>query len=282
MCSSFLMSVSPHPTDDSPEVAVTLDTLSHDGYCVLPGVIPRDEVAAVKTSIERSVSKHSSLPPPNGVITGLLRRNQSIVPYLTNSRIMAIIARLFGEHPRVSMLTALVNGPGIERGPVHADWPYNQNARAHIQSPFPDVLMNMVTMWMLTDYTIENGGTHVIPGSHKRGYAPKHGGEHDPMANYDGEVQLQGKAGDVGLFDARTWHASAVNTTKEPRVGVLVRYCPWWLNLQILRPGTRERDLIVEATNGPDAQVEPIPLSIYKTLPDDVKPLLNHMVDESC
>lgn len=267
---------------DATETDTILQTLEKDGFCVLKNVIPADEVASVRESIVATVKEHSSLPPPNGVVTGLLRKNQVMVPYLVNPRVMAIMGRLFGEHVRVSMLTALVNGPGIKRGPVHADWPYNQNARAHIQAPFPDLLMNMVTMWMLTDYTPENGGTHVIPGSHKRGIAPRHGSEYDPMATYEGEVQLQGKAGDIGLFDARTWHATAQNHTNNPRIGVLVRYCPWWLNLQLLRPGSRERRMIVDATNGGDAQVEPVPLSIYEQMPDNVKPLINHMVDESC
>ncbi|MFZ9682954.1 MAG: hypothetical protein ACO3DQ_07110 [Cephaloticoccus sp.] len=40
--------------------------------------------------------------------------------------------------------------------------------------------------------------------------------------------------------------------------------------------------MIVDATNGGDAQVEPVPLSIYEQMPDNVKPLINHMVDESC
>lgn len=274
--------VSDSVTVDPAETDAILATLKRDGFCVMKGVIPPDEIAGVRDSILATVSEHSSLPPPNGVVTGLLRKNQIMARYLTNPRIMAVIGRLFGEHARVSMLTALVNGPGIKRGPVHADWPFNQNARAHVQAPYPDIIMNMVTMWMLTDYTPENGGTHVIPGSHKRDFAPRHGSEYDPMRVYDGEVQLQGKAGDVGLFDARTWHATAENHTKDPRVGVLVRYCPWWLNLQTLRPGSRERRQIVDATQGGDAQVEPVPQSIYERLPEAAKPLVNHMVDESC
>ncbi len=268
--------------ESSPEVLEVLATLQRDGYCLMKGLIPSHEIVAVRESVGNSVRKHTSLPMPQGYVTGFLRHDQSIAPYLANPRLLAVLDRLFGDYPRISMLTGTINGPGIKRGDVHADWPFNQNSKARIRAPYPDIVMNLVTMWMMTDYTIENGGTMVIPGSHKRDYAPRHGTEHDPKAKYEGEVQLQGKAGDVGLFDARTWHAIAPNVTQEERIGVIVRYAPWWLNLQTLRPGTPDHRQIVEANKGHDSRVEPVPRSIYDRLPESAKPLVFHMIDESC
>lgn len=268
-------------TADTREVSKVLATLKRDGFCLMKAIIPAGAVTAVRDSVGKTVRQHTSLPLPQGYVTGFLRLNQEIAPYLAHPRLMAVLDRLFGEYPRISMLTGTINGPGIKRGDVHADWPYNQNGKARIRAPYPDVLMNLVTMWMMTDYTVENGGTIVIPGSHQRDYAPRHGSQFDPKSTYDGEVQLVGKASDVGLFDARTWHAIAPNRTEHERIGVIVRYAPWWLNLQTLRPGTRDRDQIVEANHGHDSKVEPIPLSIYARLPESAKPLLYHMVDES-
>lgn len=264
----------------SSETIEALAILKRDGYCVLKGVIPPAEVGAVRDYVAASTLKHSSLPPPQGYVTGFLRVDQSITPYLANPRLMAIVDQLFGEYARISMLTGAVNSPGIKRGPVHADWPFNQNNRSHIRAPYPDVVMNLVTMWMLTDYTVDNGGTIVIPGSQKRDYAPRHGTQHDPNAVYPGEVQLVGQAGDVGLFDARTWHAVAPNRSTKERVGVIVRYAPWWINLQPLRPGTRDRKQIVEDNQGPDSKVELVPFSVFEKLPADVKPLLYHMAGD--
>jgi len=279
----FAMNDSSLPANPAPETEVDdiLGKLETDGFAVMKGVIPPDEVAPVRESIVETVSQHSSTPPPNGVVTGLLRKDLSMAPYLTHPRFMGMMTGLFGEHFKTSFITALVNNAGVKRGPMHADWPYNQNAAARVRSPYPDVLMHLVTMWMLSDYTIENGGTHLIPGSHKRDYAPRFGSKYEPMKTYKNEVQLQGKAGDVGIFDARTWHATAENTTPDPRIGVLIRYCPWWLNLKPLSPGSREREMIVgDNSDGLTAQVEPIPASVFEKLPDNIKPLLSHMVDE--
>jgi len=264
------------------ETADILEKLETDGFAVMQGVMPSDQIGAVRDSITQTVEKHSSTPPPNGVVTGLLRHDLSMASYLTHPRFMGMMTGLFGEHFKISFITGLVNNAGVKRGPMHADWPYNQNAAARVNTPYPDVVMTMVTMWMLSDYTIDNGGTHLIPGSHKRDYAPRFGSNYEPIRTYKDEVQLQGKAGDVGIFDARTWHATAENTTSDPRIGVLIRYCPWWLNLKPLCPGSRERAMIVEDnSDGLTAKVEPIPLSVFETLPENIKPLLAHMVDES-
>ena len=276
------MNSAPTLAEPSTEIDDALATLKRDGFWVMRGVIPPHEVDAVRDSVEKTVRKHTMLPLPKGFVTGLLRLDQSIAPYLAHPRIMAVIDRLFGDHARISMLSGALNGPGIKRGDMHADWPFNQNSKARIRAPYPDVLVNLVTMWMLSDYTVENGGTIVIPGSHRRNFAPKHGSQYDPKAHYEGEIQLVGKAGDVGFFDARTWHAIAPSTASTPRVGVIVRYAPWWLNLQTLRVGTRDHKQIVTMNGGDDSTVEPLPLSIYNTLPEDVKALVYHMVDETC
>ncbi len=265
-------------TEETKEI---LSSLEQDGYAVMKSVIPPDEVTRVRDSIVDTVTKHSSTPPPNGVVTGLLRKDLSMAPYLTHPRFMQMMTGLFGQHFKISFITGLVNNAGVKRGPMHADWPYNQNAAARFESPYPDIVTHMVTMWMLTDYTIENGGTHIIPGSHKRDYAPRFGSKYEPMKTYKNEVQLQGKAGDVGIFDARTWHATAENTTDDARIGVLIRYCPWWLNLKPLTPGSRERLMMTgDNEDGLTAKVEPIPLSVFETLPSNIQPLLSHMVDE--
>jgi len=274
----------PAPIPSAPPTAETesiLATMRRDGFCVMRGVIPPDEVAAVCASVGNSVRKNSSLPPPQGYVTGFLRTDQSYAKYLADPRLMAVVEAMFGEFARISVLTGAINAPGIQRAWVHADWPFNQNSKARVRAPYPDVCMNLVTMWMATDYTEENGGTIVIPGSHKRDYSPKLGSKYDPMAKYDGEIQLVGKAGDVGLFDARTWHAIAENRSPHERIGFIVRYAPWWLNLQPLRPGTRDRRQIVDANEGTDSKVEGLPQSVYERLPENVKALVYHMVEEN-
>ena len=260
-----------------------IEVLRRDGYVILKGVIPAHEVGPVRESVADTVRRHTSLPLPQGYVTGFLRLNQAIAPYLTDPRIMEIVEVLFGENARISMLTGVINGPGIQRGPVHADWPYNQDQYSRVRAPYPDVIMNLVTMWMLSRYTKANGGTIVVPRSHLHSNAPRQRTDLDPDSVFEDEMQIEGDPGDVAVFDARTWHSIAPNITEEERVGVIVRYAPWWLNLNPLRPGSRDRSQIVDDPGGSaatDPKVEPLPTSIYSRLPADLQPLLYHLVVE--
>ena len=250
----------------------------NDGYCCIENVIPAERIDEIRDKVARDVWANSWLERPTGYVPGFLRVNQSVAPYLAAESVLGLVRTLFGAHVRISMVTGTVNAPGIPRGALHADWPYNQGAAAHIPAPYPDCVMHIVTFWMLSDFTAKGGGTIVVPGSHRRSDHPRAGGAVDPSQPYPGERQLEGRAGSVAVMDARMWHAVAPNQTDRERVAVLVRYAPWWLNTAPLRPGTVDRREIVEKQNGTDSQVPPISREVFENLPVDVKPLLRYLV----
>lgn len=250
--------------------------LLENGFCYLEGVIPPGEVATVRDSVERDVWKHNTLKAPTGYVPGFLRFNQAVAPYASSGPMLEFAESFFGPHVRISMFTGIVNGRGIPRGALHSDWPYNQGAAAHIKAPYPDTLIHIVTMWMLTDFTEENGGTIIVPGSHRR---PCHPLAEESMKPAAGEIQLTGKAGTVAAFDARLWHAVAENRSAADRVAVLVRYAPWWLNLDTLRPGTVDHTDIVVANNGKDSVVPSLDRATFESLPESIKPLVHYSVE---
>jgi hypothetical protein len=257
--------------------------LFSDGYCYLENVIPPDQLDGIRDSVSRDVWAHSLLERPTGYVPGFLRFNQSLAPYLADERILGLAESIFGHHVRISMLTGSVNAPGISRGALHADWPFNQTGAAHIPAPYPDLVMHLTTMWMLTDFTEANGATILVPGTHRQSDHPRRGGSLgvDPTVPYPGERRLLGKAATVAVLDSRLWHAVAPNTTDQERVAVIVRYAPWWLNLDPLRPGTVDREDIVESVNGKDSQVPALPREIFDKLPAQVKPLLRYSVQRN-
>jgi hypothetical protein len=257
------------------------EDLRTQGYCYLEDVIPPDEVAAVCESVERDVMAHSLLPPPSGYLPGFLRFNRSLAPYIASRRILDLVESRFGPHVRISMLTGMVNAPGIPRGDLHADWPYNQAGAARIPAPYPNCVMHIVTMWMLSDFTGEGGGTIIVPGSHLKSDHPRKDGPIQPLTPYPGEKQLTGRAGSVAVFDARLWHAVAPNLSDRPRIAAIVRYAPWWLNVNPLRPGTVDREEIVEAYGGKDSQVPSLARGIFDKLPPDVQKLVRYSVAET-
>jgi len=256
------------------------EQLLSQGYCFVEQVVPREQLEPLRSSVARDVWSHSLLERPTGYVPGFLRFNQAIAYYVADRRILGLAESIFGPHVRISMLTGTVNAPGIPRGALHADWPYNQTGAARIPAPYPDVVMHLTTMWMLTDFTEENGATIIVPQSHRRPDHPRKGGtlDTDPMSPHPGERRLLGKAGTVALMDSRLWHAVAPNVSAEERVAIIVRYAPWWLNLSPLRPGSSDRQQIVESGNGRDSQVPALLPEVFEALPATAKPLLQHAV----
>ena len=89
----------------------------------------------------------------------------------------------------------------------------------------------------------------------------------DPLAPSSREMQACGKAGSVLVFDSRLWHATAPNRTDRPRVGMAVRYAPWWLNLDVLMPGSDERKRMVEETGSRENAIHPITAEAVSVAP---------------
>ena len=261
-------------------VESTLLHLAINGWCVIEEVIPEDKVEAIRESVEKTVETHGTYTGVEGVGTrkGLLAFNQAFAPYLADKRVLGIAEALFGPHVRISFTTAHINYPGNVRGALHSDWPFNQHNAGHIPAPYPDAVMHLTTLWMLSPFTHETGGTLVVPGSHRAPNNPSGDNGVNPLEPYPTEMQATGAAGSVLILDSRTWHATASNQADKPRVGMAVRYAPWWLNLDVLMPGSDERARIVDETGGNENEVAAVSPAIYEALPEEVKPLYRHWV----
>jgi ectoine hydroxylase-related dioxygenase (phytanoyl-CoA dioxygenase family) len=240
-----------------------------------------DRVGAIRRSVADTVEKHSnkeSLKKGVGFVPGVIAQNQEFAPYLAHPKLMRIANSLLGEHVRISFTSAIVNNPGNVRGEWHADWPYNQNNAGHMKAPYPDVVSHLTTLWMLSGFSRENGGTLIQPGSHKSDNNPTGDNGISPDEVLPGELQATGSEGDVLVMDSRLWHASAVNMTTDPRIALAIRYAPWWLNTDVLMPGSNERARLVDEPGATDNVVPPVPKDVFENLPDDVKPLYRHWV----
>ena len=145
----------------------------------------------------------------------------------------------------------------------HSDFPYDLNQKWHITQPFPSAVIGITTLWMLSEFTTENGGTWIVPKTHVDLRNPR--GKEDGIGDrnpLDGEMQATGRAGSVLIMDSRIWHSNAENPSAGKRTAVVVRYAPWWLNLELFGVNT--------AT---------IPGETFDNLPEDVKVLYEHRAE---
>jgi ectoine hydroxylase-related dioxygenase (phytanoyl-CoA dioxygenase family) len=83
----------------------------------------------------------------------------------------------------------------------------------------------------------------------------------------------------VLVLDSRIWHATAANQTDQPRVSVVVRYAPWWLNTRVLMPGSAER-MRLTASGRTENDQPALPAAVYENLPEMIKPLFAHWLED--
>ena len=262
--------------------AALLDQLRRDGYGVVPDVIPTEECTSIRESVIRTVqdqrSHYPAAPKNVGFTPGLINHDQSFATYLASEQLLRPIEELLGHHSRISFTSAIINEPGNDRGKWHADWPFNQRNAGHIPVPYPDAVMHITTLWMLSSFTTENGGTLIRPGSHRQSTNPTAGDDAQAMRSFPDEINVTGPAGGVLVMDSRLWHATAPNRTDSPRVALAVRYAPWWLNLEVLRPESDERKRMCDEAGRTDNIVPSVRPDVYARLPQDVQTLYRHWV----
>jgi ectoine hydroxylase-related dioxygenase (phytanoyl-CoA dioxygenase family) len=72
------------------------------------------------------------------------------------------------------------------------------------------------SIWLLDEFTAENGATRLVPGSHLvAGAASDH--VSDPAGTHPNEVLVLAPAGTVAVFNAHLWHGGTLNRTAERR-----------------------------------------------------------------
>ena len=262
----------------------SLYRFTSDGWCVVEGIIPTNEVGGVRDSVIETMRKaeEESAPPRRSIseaLGTLINLDQSFASYLADPRILGVAEALWGKHVKITVTTPVVNLPGNRPQGWHSDWPFNQKHAAHIPAPYPDTPLLMTVIFMLVDFTPENGGTKIVPGSHRISDNWTSDFGENNLSPHPSEMQVTGTAGSVLMFDSRMWHAVRTNDTDQPRAGVTVRYGPWWLNVNPLVPDSPEREYMVDEQGEPEANVVyPMPQAVYDSLQENVKPLFRHWV----
>jgi hypothetical protein len=89
-------------------------------------------------------------------------------------------------------------------------------------------MLNMLVM--VDPFTLENGATHVLSGSHREPMPP---GPDDFWPHSD---RLTGPAGSIVLFDSNLWHAAGNNTSNEPRSALTLSFSRAFVKQQMDYP----------------------------------------------
>lgn len=193
-----------------------------DGYAVAPGIVPAALVASLVETID---AKLDELAVPFGENAFLGERTRRIfnllardpifreVPILPTS--LAVVEALLDPECLLSSMTAIEMHPGQAAQPLHCD------DGSH-GLPRPGRPWGVVAIWALSEFTLANGATRVVPGSHRFERIPRRGD--DPET-----VPVEMPAGSVLFYDAGLWHGGGENGSDARRLGIVVNYCAGFL-----------------------------------------------------
>jgi ectoine hydroxylase-related dioxygenase (phytanoyl-CoA dioxygenase family) len=217
---------------DESELTATLDVINRDGYVVLEDAIEpalvtalRETIRRLQTDLDVSVGASSFEGQYTRRIYNLLAKDPIFAAMPVHSSVLPIVERMLDRDCLLSGMTAIDLGPGEIPQLMHGD---DGIMSRHLQRPHAPMMVT--SMWALTDFTAENGGTWFVPGSHRRADVPNA----DGSLPDDVEVcALEIPAGGVMIFHGSLWHGGGANTTADDwRLGVNVQYCPGFVRQQ--------------------------------------------------
>jgi ectoine hydroxylase-related dioxygenase (phytanoyl-CoA dioxygenase family) len=189
------------------------DQLDRDGFLPLPGILSAEEVSAINKRLAELTAAEGDragleVHQEKGTdrLSDLVNKDPLFEVCFSHPRVLAAMQHVLGEF-RLSSLNSRAALPGQGHQSLHADF-------GHPVEPGAYEVCNSI--WLLDDFTPENGATRVVPGSHRRGTLPTDEMP-DPSASHADQIQLLGQAGTVVIFNSHLWHGGTTNRTPAPR-----------------------------------------------------------------
>lgn len=197
--------------------------LDRQGYVVLPDFMNLDLLNGLRTRVEELFEREGQnagieFRQEAGTrrLANLVDKGELFQQMIAMPEILHRIQAVIGSNFKLSSLNARSANPHSESDqPLHAD-----------MGGIPDEAGYWVcnTIWLLDDFTSENGATRVVPGSHLLHKLPQDVVP-DIFAPHPDQTLITGRAGTVVVMNAHMWHGGTANRTGAPRRALHGFYC---------------------------------------------------------
>lgn len=188
--------------------------LDEQGYLPLPGILSPEQVSAIRQVVEALIAEEGEnaggeFKQEIGAVrlANLVDKDPLFEICFSHPRVLAAMNHVLKGDFKLSSLNGRASVPGDGLQALHADWSGGVD---------PSDFQVCNSIWLLVDFTEENGATRVVPGSHRSGQHPREALE-NPWARHPDEILLTSKAGTVVIFNSHLWHAGTTNNTAAPR-----------------------------------------------------------------
>jgi ectoine hydroxylase-related dioxygenase (phytanoyl-CoA dioxygenase family) len=230
------------------DVATDLAAVERDGFVVIPGLIPSDELARMRRALEphlrgRTLGRNDFEGHRTERVYALVARDRCFQDLVEHPRILALCDALLEPNYLLTASQAIHILPGETPQGFHSD-------DLFYRIPRPRRAVSVSTIWAVDPFTAENGATQVVPGSHTWGDelfaslqaidfttrapdartpgAPPPPPE--PIARQLVDVVMP--PGSVIFFLGTLVHRGGANRSDRPRLALSNQYCEPWARQQ--------------------------------------------------
>lgn len=198
--------------------------LELEGYLVIPDLLSAEQLAAVRTEMERL--------PTVGADYSERQRGFANVQWTDSPHTIELIAlpamvefleSLFGDELICTSCVYAVSKPGHPGIAIHTDaQPYGSKIFG-MQSSSPCLVR---VLYYLDDLTPERSPFKVIPRSHLSLHAD--GNPYRRYLSHEDEVMVTCRAGSAAIINQKVFHANYPNYSNEDRRLLAIAYRPAW------------------------------------------------------
>ncbi len=210
-----------------------LDMLDTEGVTIVPSVLTAEQVANLRNELERSVAEDAIRHPDvfdKGMVHNCMVRGTNMASLLDDPVMNDYLDKAFSD-------TCIVYAYQSSSLPPSQG---NYGSRVHVDSPrfIPGYATNLGVIFPLDDFTLDNGATWYLPGSHKT--------EDLPVEEffYANAKRACCKAGDMILFNGRLVHAAGFNSTNRTRHSLTINICRSYMRQRFDFPRLIPKDII--------------------------------------
>lgn len=171
----------------------------------------RCDLATGFTATSSELGADASDASPFGLsLTHVLCEDRVYEEILLNRALEALTNVCVGTNATLYTYSAFVKGPGSPPLPLHCDH--------HLPEPHPAAAYRCTAIWLLTDFSGDNGATVIVPGSHRTA--------RQPMSNegVDKQIVIQALRGSLVVFHGSTWHGALARTQAGLRVSLHIQF----------------------------------------------------------
>ncbi len=205
------------------------EEMKRHGWLLIPGVLSVARVDELNQALAQAHKKCRELQVKKGVgertdgtVHHLVALGDTFIRLLEELDIDAYLSHYFAGKYILNSFGGVINLTDSDT--------YVMNRHRDVRTYVDSIHLMINVLVMLDDFTLDNGATHWLSGSHLSPETP------DETEFFQRADRAVGKKGDILMWDSNLWHATGANHTGDVRRALTLTYTKPFLKQQMDYP----------------------------------------------